>query len=99
MKGYTAWSLMDNFEWGAGYTEMFGIHYVNMSDPNRERIPKGSAKWYAQVMIIMALCLSFICPFSFLKTCCYYKSAHPRQGLEINDFHYEKEWSVSTLAL
>ena len=40
---------MDNFEWGAGYTEKFGIHYVNMSDPERERIPKGSAKWYAQV--------------------------------------------------
>ena len=49
MKGYTAWSLMDNFEWGAGYTEKFGIHYVNMSDPNRERIPKGSARWYSQV--------------------------------------------------
>ena len=50
VKGYTAWSLMDNFEWGAGYTEKFGIHFVNMSDPNRQRIPKGSAKWYAQVM-------------------------------------------------
>ena len=62
VKGYTAWSLMDNFEWGAGYTEKFGIHYVNMSDPNRERIPKGSAKWYAQVIsiIILIIILLFI---------------------------------------
>ena len=49
VKGYTAWSLMDNFEWGAGYSEKFGLHYVNMSDPNRQRIPKGSTKWYNQV--------------------------------------------------
>ena len=46
---YTAWSLMDNFEWGAGYHEKFGIHNVNFSDPERTRTPKGSAYWYSQV--------------------------------------------------
>ncbi|XP_053375783.1 uncharacterized protein LOC123534954 isoform X1 [Mercenaria mercenaria] len=50
VKGYTAWSLMDNFEWNVGYTEKFGIHYVNFSDPERPRIPKGSAYWYTQLI-------------------------------------------------
>ncbi|XP_060578197.1 lactase/phlorizin hydrolase-like [Ruditapes philippinarum] len=50
VQGYTAWSLMDNFEWGVGYAEKFGIHYVNFSDPERPRIPKGSAYWYTQMV-------------------------------------------------
>lgn len=49
MKGYTAWSLMDNFEWNVAYSEKFGLHYVNFSDPNRPRVPKASARWYKQV--------------------------------------------------
>jgi len=49
VKGFTAWSLMDNFEWNTGYSERFGIHYVNFSDPSRPRVPKGSAYWYRQV--------------------------------------------------
>jgi len=49
VQGYTAWSLMDNFEWGVGYAERFGLHYVNFSDPTRTRVPKGSAYWYHQV--------------------------------------------------
>ena len=48
--GYTAWSLMDNFEWEAGYDEKFGMHYVNFSDPSRTRVPKASARYYAQLI-------------------------------------------------
>ena len=49
VKGYYAWSLMDNFEWAMGYTEMFGLHRVNMSSPDRERTPKESAFFYLRL--------------------------------------------------
>ncbi len=42
--GYFLWSFMDNFEWDKGYTERFGIVYVNYE--TQERIPKDSAYWY-----------------------------------------------------
>ena len=50
MIAYTAWSLLDNFEWAAGYTEKFGLHYVDFDDPERPRSPKASAKYYAQLI-------------------------------------------------
>ncbi|HYF49353.1 MAG TPA: family 1 glycosylhydrolase, partial [Planctomycetota bacterium] len=47
LKGYFCWSLMDNFEWSEGYTKRFGLYYVDYA--TQKRIPKLSAKWYAQV--------------------------------------------------
>ena len=44
---YTAWSLMDNFEWARGYSERFGLHWVNLTDPNRAVYRKQSAEWYS----------------------------------------------------
>ncbi|XP_053327174.1 lactase/phlorizin hydrolase [Spea bombifrons] len=46
LRGYTAWCLMDNFEWAAGYSERFGLYYTNYSDPSLPRIPKESTKYY-----------------------------------------------------
>jgi beta-glucosidase/6-phospho-beta-glucosidase/beta-galactosidase len=45
VKGYFAWSLLDNFEWADGYSKRFGLHYVDYSD-NLKRYKKASAKWY-----------------------------------------------------
>ncbi|XP_077298459.1 myrosinase 1-like [Arctopsyche grandis] len=47
---YTAWSLMDNFEWLEGYTERFGLYYVDFNDPRRPRTPKASALYYKSVL-------------------------------------------------
>ncbi|CAG7726160.1 unnamed protein product, partial [Allacma fusca] len=43
--GYIAWSLLDNFEWERGYSERFGVHWVNFTDPVRPRVPKESVKF------------------------------------------------------
>ena len=50
LRGYTLWSIMDNFEWAIGFSERFGVHFVNRSDPSLPRIPKASAKFYASVV-------------------------------------------------
>lgn len=47
LRGYQVWSLMDNFEWGYGYSKRFGIVHVDYD--TLVRTPKDSAKWYAQL--------------------------------------------------
>ncbi len=48
VKGYFAWSLMDNFEWGHGFSKRFGLIHVDYG--TQKRTFKSSAKWYAQVV-------------------------------------------------
>ncbi len=48
LKGYFAWSLLDNFEWAWGYGKRFGLVYVDYE--TQERILKDSALWYAETI-------------------------------------------------
>ncbi|BAS89675.1 Os04g0474800, partial [Oryza sativa Japonica Group] len=50
VKGYFAWSLLDNFEWSNGYTVRFGINFVDYND-GRKRYPKNSAHWFKKFLL------------------------------------------------
>jgi beta-glucosidase len=47
MRGYFAWSLMDNFEWAEGYRMRFGLVHVDYE--TQVRTIKNSGKWYAEL--------------------------------------------------
>jgi beta-glucosidase len=44
LRGYYVWTLMDNFEWAAGYSQRFGLVHVDFD--TQERTPKQSFYWY-----------------------------------------------------
>lgn len=46
VRGYFAWSLLDNFEWADGYVTRFGVTYVDYQ--TQKRYPKDSGKFLAQ---------------------------------------------------
>jgi beta-glucosidase len=48
LRGYYAWSFLDNFEWNAGYDRRFGIVHVDFE--TMQRTPKRSAHFYADVI-------------------------------------------------
>ena len=48
LRGYFAWSLLDNFEWAHGYSRRFGIVHVDYT--TQQRTPKASARFYSKVI-------------------------------------------------
>ncbi len=48
VQGYFLWTFLDNFEWDKGYSERFGLVYVDYK--TQKRIVKDSAYWYQKVM-------------------------------------------------
>jgi len=67
---YTAWSLMDNFEWTTGYHERFGLMWTNFTSDERHTYFKDSARFFGKTA--MTNCLSVegdtkTCPKAFLN--------------------------------
>ncbi|BCJ77141.1 beta-glucosidase [Catellatospora sp. IY07-71] len=48
VRGYLAWSLLDNYEWAYGYGKRFGIVHVDYD--TQRRTPKDSARWFTDVI-------------------------------------------------
>ncbi|MBM7118088.1 GH1 family beta-glucosidase [Archangium primigenium] len=53
LAGYFVWSFLDNFEWDRGYSQRFGIVWVDYK--TQQRIPKDSALWYRDVIAANAV--------------------------------------------
>ena len=47
VRGYHAWSVMDNFEWAEGFSQRFGLAYVDFK--TQQRTLKDSGRWYGKV--------------------------------------------------
>jgi beta-glucosidase len=49
VRGYYAWTLIDNFEWAMGYSARFGLTYVDFED-GQKRYIKDSGYWFRDLI-------------------------------------------------
>lgn len=56
VRGYYHWSLLDNFEWKAGFSQRFGLVYVDYA--TQKRIKKDSFAFYRQVIATDGACIA-----------------------------------------
>lgn len=61
VRGYMAWSLLDNLEWSLGYSKRFGIVHVDYG--TQARTPKDSARWYSGIIASHGRTLSDPLPY------------------------------------
>ena len=59
VRGYFAWSLIDNVEWAEGVTPRFGLVYVDWQ--TQKRVPKGSAAFFARLAQVCACYVHATC--------------------------------------
>ena len=70
LRGYFAWSLLDNFEWAEGYAKRFGLAFVDFG--TQRRILKHSGEWFA------AVARSNSIPFPRSRPCARRSRTNPR---------------------
>lgn len=50
LRGYFAWTLLDNFEWAGGYKERFGMVHIDFNNKELPRTVKSSYRWWQQYL-------------------------------------------------
>ncbi|GJQ82458.1 hypothetical protein Trydic_g11869 [Trypoxylus dichotomus] len=92
--GYTAWSLMDNFEWDLGYTVKYGLYRVDFNDPNRSRTPRRSALVYKNIVETRKVDRYFV-PDTYEDVCHYTFAEEFQFGCATSAYQVEGAWNVS----
>ncbi|CAG9566621.1 unnamed protein product [Danaus chrysippus] len=80
IRGYAAWSLMDNFEWVMGYSERFGLYEVDYDSPERTRTPRKSAYLYKEMLRTRTLDYHYEPDMSLGMNVCYHTNPQSSQG-------------------